>query len=167
MGVRILACPSFNNQILTTNQYACQYSKPVTVTIHPCSRSSFKVSSTKDAFDSLYLPRPGPPGCSFRLFGCLDRVWGLGLGVQNPPPSLAPRKRKWIPFLGGQARAGRERARGGQKNWLSGCRREKTRARGKLGLPPPLSRHSSALYPHPRLPSPPFSSVHSPSTSPL
>jgi hypothetical protein len=90
MGVRILACPSFNNQILTTNQYACQYSKPVTVTIHPCSRSSFKVSSTKDAFDSLYLPRPGPRDA---VFVCLD-AW-TGYGAWASACKTLPRA--WLP----------------------------------------------------------------------
>jgi len=46
----------------------------------------------------------------------------MGLGVQRAPPSLAAGKRKWIPFLGGLALAGREQAFSGQKNWLSRCR---------------------------------------------
>jgi hypothetical protein len=96
---------------------------------HTCQGGSlhiFKQLDHKGCIWFLVSPPTWSPGCSFHSFGCLNRAWGLALGVQNPPPSLDPRKRKWIPFLGGQARAGRERDRGSQKNWLSGCRREKT-----------------------------------------
>jgi hypothetical protein len=123
--------------------------------------------ASKDAFGSLYLPRPGPRDT---VFVCLDAWTGYGAwpsACKTLPRAWLPGNENGVRFLAARlARDASEHA-AARKIGSPDAGGRRRHARGKLGLPPPLSRHSSALYPHPRLPSPPFSSAHSPSASPL
>ena len=57
-------------------------------------------------FGSLVPARPALVERERFVFGSLDGHQGLADGMQNTPPTPAPKKRILIPFLAGLARVG-------------------------------------------------------------